>query len=126
MACKYGHIQHSFGCGQFDAHEGVFIVPFPASLIEDNSTVGLVRLLIFCGFDPVMSLLAFTRSVRIHSVNYIGNNELPFLDYNFQTERFSGVVATRAQKCLEMGGEIVLEILGREAALLVATSYVSV
>lgn len=43
-----------------------FVVLFPASLIEEESTVGLARLLILCGTDPIMSQLALNRRAEIY------------------------------------------------------------
>lgn len=57
-ACKYGQAENFLGYAQFFLHEDGFIFPFPASLMEEASTVGLTRLLTLGGSHPVMSLIA--------------------------------------------------------------------
>lgn len=64
-ACKYRHAERFFGYMQLDAHKGGFISSFPASLMEEPSTVGLTSLLISCDSDTVMSSLAVEQSAKI-------------------------------------------------------------
>lgn len=59
-------------------------MPFPASLVEGASSIGITRLITLCGSDPVMSLLALKRSAVIDWGHHIGD-ELPFLGYDFET-----------------------------------------
>lgn len=81
-AYKYGHAEHFFRVTQFDANEGGFIVPFPASFMEKASSVGLSRRITLRGADSVMCLLALKRSVEI-DWDYHVEDLLPFFGHDF-------------------------------------------
>lgn len=57
-AYRYGYADHSFGFMQFCAHERGFIVPLPASVVKEASSVGISRFIMLCVSDSVLSLLA--------------------------------------------------------------------
>lgn len=63
-ACTYSHGDHSFGCSQIHAHDGGFIVPLLATLVEEASYMGLARLITLCRSNPVKSLIALKRVLR--------------------------------------------------------------
>lgn len=124
-AYKYGNAKPSFGYAPFNAHEGGFILPFPASLMEATSSVGFTILLPLSGSDLAMSLLVLKRSDEIDCGHYVGD-ELPFLGYNFETGDVSDVFATQASNRSKVNGEIVIEATRREVAWLKITSCASV
>lgn len=106
-----------FGYTWFDAHEGEFIVPLPASVAEESSNTGLAKLITLCSSDPVQSFLLLKRSSEDDGDHYIGD-ALPFLGYDFKIGTVSEIVATRATKRPKMGGSVVLDVPGREIAWL--------
>lgn len=89
---------------------------------EAVGNVGLARLIFLCGSDPVMRLLALKRSLEVDCSQNVGD-ELPFLGFNFENGAVSDIVAKRASKHPEVGGEIVLDVPGSELAWLKVTSY---
>lgn len=59
--CRYRHAEQSFGYMQFDADEGGFVVPMPASLVKRANSVVLLGLLTLYGSAPVISRLTLKR-----------------------------------------------------------------
>lgn len=93
--------------------------------MEKGSTVGLARRLIMCRYDRVMSLIAFKWIPKTDWVHYV-DDELQFLEYNFEAGGVFNVVVTRVQKRLKLGGKVVLEAPDHEAVGLQVISYASV
>lgn len=81
-AYKYGHADHLFRYTQFDAPDGGFLVPLSASLVEEDSNVGLAKLITLCRSDFVISLLAFRRRFEVDWSHFI-KDASPFFGYDF-------------------------------------------
>lgn len=96
---------HSFGYTLFDNHDGSFIVPLPAALVEGASGVRFARLITLCGSGPELSLLALQRSSQIDWGHYTGD-ELPFLVYDFETGRFPTLLQLARQNVQRWVGRL--------------------
>lgn len=121
----YRHTEHSIGFTQFDASEDAFIVPFPVSLLEEASGVGLARLITLCDSDSVVSPFAVKGIVKIDWSHYVGDR-LPYLVYEFETEAVSDIFTTQAPRRSRESGELLLYAPGCEVSWLNVTSYESI
>lgn len=90
-ACKFGLADRLFRCTQYDNHGGRFIVPLPATLMEEARGIRFPRLIKLCGSARVLSLPALKLNSEIDWGLYTGD-DIPFLSYSFETVAVSDII----------------------------------
>lgn len=123
-ACEYVHVKYSSRYTQFDTHGGGIILPFLASLMEEDSNVVLASLITLSGSNPVISLLSLKKSAEINCNHYVAD-EFQFPGYDVETVAVSNIVATHAKKSRKVRREVALDVPGRVITRLKGTSYES-